>query len=236
MFHMTRHGDIADLLRSFDAGQMDRVAEQRGFVADLDEWCRSPVMQVDVGDDFVERRHDVRRVSGAGSPWRRASRHCRAARSGVRSGRSRWRARRPRRCVPSVHREGCCRDCENSPRLSPNGFNSGPGATPNSRSRSGTTHIGAIRISPFCGKGNWGVFLLGILGHLCLMSVVELSIICRELSFNESCVRHRMQMRVTRLLDRIAGGNAVTRLSCALRMTSCSGAIRKIQRSTEGWR
>ncbi len=30
-----RHGDIADLVRPFDAGQMDRVAEQRGFVADL---------------------------------------------------------------------------------------------------------------------------------------------------------------------------------------------------------
>lgn len=58
-----RDGTIADLIRAFDAGLINRVAEQRGFVADFQKWNRPPVVQVDVADGFVERRYHVRCIA-----------------------------------------------------------------------------------------------------------------------------------------------------------------------------
>jgi hypothetical protein len=57
------HGSIADLIGAFDTRVIDGVAEQRGGIADLDERGRSPVVQIDVADDFVKRGQDIRCVA-----------------------------------------------------------------------------------------------------------------------------------------------------------------------------
>ena len=56
------YGGIADLVGAFDAGAVDRVAEQRGGVSDLEEGGRPAIVQVDVADHFIECRDDIRRV------------------------------------------------------------------------------------------------------------------------------------------------------------------------------